>query len=350
MREEWKCTQNHWLGKDPLKKREMNVLGPKQETEWILDPLIRGGICMALCYDWAIHALKDTMQTGDAFMSQPADLQRRISFQRSYDATWYDHGRTLPYAAFYQELAKASDQWFEQNTAHDAMHVETKVSGDSPAACLGEIAKIQKGEAMLLLISGTGEPDKTPVWGHVVGFAYPATLTPPGRRFFDPNQGQFTDDDALLTWNQVLGKLDIYPDNDLKIKNAVLYQFHKGVLAGAGEITDPSWSALRAAPDSIWDRTYHGLPVQKPACVVPCDKPSSNLFVGRLQLAVQQQGDIGKRSGLRVFVVGPDASQLDALLKATASVLGTLNGQGYRLRVASAIFNAAKPEVRLYYL
>jgi hypothetical protein len=29
----------------------MNVFGPKQESEWIIDPLIREGICMVFYYD-----------------------------------------------------------------------------------------------------------------------------------------------------------------------------------------------------------------------------------------------------------------------------------------------------------
>ncbi|HUI43634.1 MAG TPA: hypothetical protein VL523_16860 [Terriglobia bacterium] len=328
--------------------------GVESNRRWVVDSLIRGGICMALCYDWAQKCLAGGLELNeDLFAKHGPAWQRRLSYQRAYDFTWFDQGRLLSYQNFFRILGDSTRRWFGQNSVHDGMSVEEALRARNRGPIQARLGGIAKGEAFVLLIAGD-EPKggETGVWGHFVGLAYPAAPRgSAGRRFFDPNQGQFTDQESASSWGSVLTLLALYFQGTSRIRDYVLYQFKAAAAtATADSLTDPWWRTLPPPPDWIWDRTYQGLPSQAPAQIIPCGKVSGKMLVRQFELAVQMaQGRIAKYSGLRVFVVGPDASQLAALLNAIASTAAGCTGRGYRLQVTSAIFKAPKPEVRLYY-
>ena len=97
-------------GKDGKMEREVGFQAGVNQQFWlapVIDRLLLGGICMALVYDWAktgafggdpTHLLDELFdQSGPAW-------QRKLSFQRAYDFTWYDIGRQQPYIQFHNNL------------------------------------------------------------------------------------------------------------------------------------------------------------------------------------------------------------------------------------------------------
>ena len=88
-------------------------------TEGAIDPLIKQGICMAICYDWVnkcVHSVAPP--AGDLYDDEGPAWQRKLSFQRAYDQTWYDKGRKEEYEKFYNIISHATDTFLDQNAPH----------------------------------------------------------------------------------------------------------------------------------------------------------------------------------------------------------------------------------------
>ncbi|MGH9401402.1 MAG: hypothetical protein ACRD2P_04760 [Terriglobia bacterium] len=148
------------------------------------------------------------------------------------------------------------------------------------------------------------------------------------------------------------------------------------VISANGHVTHPH----------IEERGAAGLPVRAPAAILPYNVPvSANVpvrsaplppsakqgappppggkrdtqppidatFRGKFEGAVQSLGDIPKRSGLRVFVVGPNYDEgFRVALAHVEGLINNLNRNGYRLTIASLPNrpDIGKVEVRLYFI
>jgi hypothetical protein len=82
---------------------------------------------------------------------------------------------------------------------------------DTPSAlmCRQRLQTVVAGDVVMLAIDGDGNPGETHgIWGHVVGVSYCNGQSGLRPRYFDPNTGFFTIDDAGLIGGEVLDTLD----------------------------------------------------------------------------------------------------------------------------------------------
>lgn len=96
-----------------------------------------------------------------------------------------------------------------------------------------------------------------------------------------------------------------------------------------------------------------GLPTRSPAAVIDINNVTSDpSFSAKFAEAVENQGKIATQSGLRVFVIGPNYSEIfkNVLDRVTLEVLDLIK-KGKRLRINSVPnrTEVTKVEVRLYY-
>jgi hypothetical protein len=226
VQQDYKVNQNFWVGhKDSEKGGQVTGAVPA------IDPLLGQGICMSLCYSWAEKCLKgEHLALGDFFDKEGPEWQRRLSFQRAYDLTWYDTGRQQPYAGFKQTLEKATTTFLSQNGNRDGMNISKILDSDSQGDCKNIINALKSGKVYNLLIAGDNNPsEQHGIWAHVVGISYPdALLTWP--IFFDPNQGQFSWQPGAKTVGADITNnlVQVYETTyHLKIRDYVMYEFAK---------------------------------------------------------------------------------------------------------------------------
>jgi hypothetical protein len=192
-----------------------------------VDPLLRQGICMALCYEWARQFLaSQDCDLGTIMYQDGPEWQRRLSFQRAYDYTWYDQGRQKNYPGFFATLAAGTQKFLTQNGPRDRMNIREVQRSHNRMLIQQAIQAVPLGKAYLIMISGDGNPSEaTGIWEHVVAVANPKGV---GARlhYFDPNQGLYkvTNDSAL--GQDVMQDLAQFYEGTahLNIRHFVLYE------------------------------------------------------------------------------------------------------------------------------
>ena len=240
MEQDYAVNQAYWTGSEKHKYIGGTVEkvegGPHKD---LIDPLLRMGVCMSLCYHMAILLTKGTPvgkpgDDGTFFSQSGAQWQRKMSFQRAYDGHWFDYGCQLStYDAFFGYFEKQTTGFLTKTARHDGLKIEktlaTRTKGDVETLLNG----ISAGTIYLVVIAGDGNKAKgappTQIWGHVVLVAKGSAASAKPI-FFDPNLGQFSwsGGTSSVGTDTVAKLIEIYEGIvSLKIRDFILYKASK---------------------------------------------------------------------------------------------------------------------------
>ena len=216
-----------------MMNREVGFAAGINQDFWlapVIDRLLLGGICMALVYEWAMSAVRGDDPANlmnDLFDQSGGSWQRKLSFQRAYDFTWYDHGRRQAYPAFHNTLETATSRFLPQQGRHDKLNITRVFDTPNRDICRLSLNNTAVGRIYMLMIDGDGNPrEENRTWGHVVGVGVTPHPSPGRARYFDPNTGLYYMTDRAAIGDDVVGDiLSTYRDlYHLNVRGYVLYR------------------------------------------------------------------------------------------------------------------------------
>ncbi len=197
--------QDRWLG---------GLANPRR----VIDPQIRGGICLALCYEWCVRSARGESRTS-AYARQGADWQRMLSFQRAFNMQVDDQTRGLAYLLYQQRDEAVTHRFVTQNALREGVQVQRTLLTNVALTFRNAVQAIGPGDTIMIVIWGD---DNGESFGHAIAIDWPATAVHP--YFFDPNQGVFQMNDHGGIGADVVQNLDDEWDlND--INHFAIYSF-----------------------------------------------------------------------------------------------------------------------------